>query len=109
MESLYGHYRYMTIVSTAGINELEESAIIGFDITNDNPTIGLVIPVWTDIDIRLDGDGLALPQHFYSIVNRLSLQAFKSPSKLLIFTYVVLCMLISDINGSDFFPYDEKT
>jgi hypothetical protein len=60
----------MTIVSTVGINETEESAIIGFDITDDNQTIGLVVPVWIDIDIHLDGDGLAfLPQHFYKIAN----------------------------------------
>lgn len=57
----------MTIVSTPGVNDAEESAIIGFDITDDNPTIGLVIPVWTDIDIHLDGDGSVLSLHMSSI------------------------------------------
>ena len=47
----------MTIVSTSGNNDQEECAIIGFDITNDKPTVGLVIPVWTDLDFHLDGDG----------------------------------------------------
>jgi len=52
-----GCYRYMTIVSTLGCHEAEESMILGVDIVEDVATIGLVLPVWADLDVHLDGDG----------------------------------------------------
>lgn len=60
LESVYqaeGHVRYMTIVSTLGCHDAEESMILGVDIVDGNATIGLVLPVWADLDIHLDGDG----------------------------------------------------
>jgi len=60
LESMYqpeGHVRYMTIVSTLGCHDAEESMILGVDITDDIATIGLVLPVWADLNIHLDGDG----------------------------------------------------
>jgi len=52
-----GHVRYMTIVSTLGCHDAEESMILGVDIADDTATIGLALPVWADLDIHLDGDG----------------------------------------------------
>jgi len=52
-----GHVRYMTIVSTPGCHDVEESMILGVDIVDGITTIGLALPVWADLDIHLDGDG----------------------------------------------------
>ena len=57
--------RYLTIVSTVGCQSSEESLIVGIDITRDEVSgearhtarIGLVVPVYSDLDIQLDGDG----------------------------------------------------
>ena len=48
--------RYMAVVSTTGVHDTEECAIIGVDIQQE-ATIGLVLPVWADMTIKLDGDG----------------------------------------------------
>ena len=45
------------MVTTQGRQDTEESVILGVDITNAVATIGLVLPIWGDISISLDGDG----------------------------------------------------
>lgn len=46
--------RYLTVVS----NEIDQSAIVGIDWTNEQgPTIGLVLPIWSSTILKLDGDG----------------------------------------------------
>jgi len=52
-----GHVRYLTIVSTLGYQDAEESMILGVDIVDGNAAIGLALPVWADLDVHLDGDG----------------------------------------------------
>lgn len=48
--------RYLTIVSAFGPDEEEQSIIMGVDWT-DKATIGLVVPLYRDTVIKLDGDG----------------------------------------------------
>jgi len=36
---------------------ISRSAILGFDITTNEITIGMTLPIWADLDISLDGDG----------------------------------------------------
>lgn len=52
-----GHVRYMSVVSTLGCHDAEESMILGVDIVDYTATVGLVLPVWADLDVHLDGDG----------------------------------------------------
>ncbi|KAF1384650.1 hypothetical protein PFLUV_G00122400 [Perca fluviatilis] len=50
--------RYLIIVSTLG--KKHESILLGMDFPNsrsDQCTIGLVLPVWSDTQVYLDGDG----------------------------------------------------
>ncbi|KAM9376292.1 protein phosphatase Slingshot homolog 3 [Pholidichthys leucotaenia] len=50
--------RYLIIVSTLG--NKQESILLGMDFPNsdsDECTIGLVLPVWSDTQVYLDGDG----------------------------------------------------
>ncbi|ELT94288.1 hypothetical protein CAPTEDRAFT_179067 [Capitella teleta] len=49
--------RYMAVVSTMGRQDTEESVVLGVDIVEEKATIGLVMEVWCDINVRLDGDG----------------------------------------------------
>lgn len=48
--------RYLTIVSAFGPDEEEQSIVMGVDWT-DKATIGLVVPLYRDTSITLDGDG----------------------------------------------------
>ncbi|KAK1786045.1 hypothetical protein P4O66_017777 [Electrophorus voltai] len=60
LESAYPQYtRYMVVVSTSGRQDTEESVVLGLDFTSpDRPcTVGLVLPLWSDTLIHLDGDG----------------------------------------------------
>ena len=58
VESGYpSHNRYLVVVSTIDRQDTEESVILGVDIVDDQTTIGLVLTVWGDMTIRLDGDG----------------------------------------------------
>ncbi|XP_020623514.1 protein phosphatase Slingshot homolog 2-like [Orbicella faveolata] len=60
LESQYpNRIRYLTIVSAFGQDEEEQSIVMGVDWT-DKATIGLVIPLYRDTTINLDGDGTAL-------------------------------------------------
>lgn len=50
-------YRYLVIVSCVGKQGTDESVILGFDVIDNGVTIGMVLPVWADLNIALDGDG----------------------------------------------------
>ncbi|XP_056135423.1 protein phosphatase Slingshot homolog 1 [Lampris incognitus] len=52
--------RYMVVVYTSGRQDTEENILLGMDFTNKdskNCSIGLVLPLWSDTKIHLDGDG----------------------------------------------------
>uniref|UniRef100_H2Z631 protein-serine/threonine phosphatase n=1 Tax=Ciona savignyi TaxID=51511 RepID=H2Z631_CIOSA len=54
------HRRYLVIVSTTGRQDTEENIIVGCDFPTKESkvcTIGLVLPIWCDTTIQLDGDG----------------------------------------------------
>ena len=51
------HNRYLAVVCTEGRQDTEESVILGIDIIADTATIGLVLSIWGDSKISLDGDG----------------------------------------------------
>ncbi|XP_053222509.1 protein phosphatase Slingshot homolog 2 isoform X2 [Podarcis raffonei] len=60
LESTYqNRTRYMVVVSTNGRQDTEESIVLGMDFScNDSVcTMGLVLPLWSDALIHLDGDG----------------------------------------------------
>ncbi|XP_075052986.1 protein phosphatase Slingshot homolog 2 isoform X2 [Mixophyes fleayi] len=60
LESTYlNRTRYMVVVSTNGRQDTEESIVLGIDFPyNDSScTMGLVLPLWSDTLIHLDGDG----------------------------------------------------
>ncbi|XP_044139721.1 protein phosphatase Slingshot homolog 2 isoform X1 [Bufo gargarizans] len=61
LESTYqNRTRYMVVVSTNGRQDTEESIVLGIDFPcNDSGscTMGLVLPLWSDTLIHLDGDG----------------------------------------------------
>uniref|UniRef100_A0A671NNU7 protein-serine/threonine phosphatase n=1 Tax=Sinocyclocheilus anshuiensis TaxID=1608454 RepID=A0A671NNU7_9TELE len=60
LESAYAlRTRYMVIVSTNGRQDTEESVVLGMDFSNSDSTctVGLVLPLWSDTLIHLDGDG----------------------------------------------------
>lgn len=60
LESAYHQRtRYMVIVSTNGRQDTEENVVLGMDFSNSDRTctIGLVLPLWSDTLIHLDGDG----------------------------------------------------
>lgn len=57
LESVHtGRMRYLVVVSCIGRQNTEESCLLGID-CNVKTTIGLVLPVWADTSITLDGDG----------------------------------------------------
>ncbi|XP_026048214.1 protein phosphatase Slingshot homolog 2 isoform X2 [Astatotilapia calliptera] len=51
--------RYMVVVSTNGRQDIEESIVLGMDFVSSDSccTVGLVLPLWSDTMIHLDGDG----------------------------------------------------
>ncbi|XP_061461323.1 protein phosphatase Slingshot homolog 2 [Rhineura floridana] len=61
LESTYqNRTRYLVVVSTNGRQDTEESIVLGMDFScNDSSvcTMGLVLPLWSDALIHLDGDG----------------------------------------------------
>ncbi|XP_075956305.1 uncharacterized protein ssh2a isoform X1 [Anarhichas minor] len=59
LESAYPQVtRYMVVVSTNGRQDTEESIVLGMDFVScDSCTVGLVLPLWSDTLIHLDGDG----------------------------------------------------
>ncbi|XP_029923253.1 protein phosphatase Slingshot homolog 2 isoform X2 [Myripristis murdjan] len=60
LESAYAQCtRYMVVVSTNGRQDTEESIVLGIDFSSSDSscTVGLVLPLWSDTLIHLDGDG----------------------------------------------------
>ncbi|XP_070684941.1 protein phosphatase Slingshot homolog 2 isoform X2 [Pempheris klunzingeri] len=60
LESAYPQVtRYMVVVSTNGRQDTEESIVLGVDFVSSDSccTVGLVLPLWSDTLIHLDGDG----------------------------------------------------
>ncbi|XP_034023831.1 protein phosphatase Slingshot homolog 2 isoform X2 [Thalassophryne amazonica] len=60
LESSYPQVtRYMVVVSTSGRQDTEESIVLGMDFLSSDSccTVGLVLPLWSDTLIHLDGDG----------------------------------------------------
>ncbi|XP_029626099.1 protein phosphatase Slingshot homolog 1 [Salmo trutta] len=57
--SLYQGTRYMVVVSTNGRQDTEESLVLGMDFSpaDSSCSVGLVLPLWSDSLIHLDGDG----------------------------------------------------
>ncbi|XP_015240544.1 PREDICTED: protein phosphatase Slingshot homolog 1 isoform X2 [Cyprinodon variegatus] len=52
--------RYMVVVYTSGRQDTEENILLGFDFNNKDCkscSIGMVLPLWSDTKIHLDGDG----------------------------------------------------
>ncbi|XP_039549833.1 protein phosphatase Slingshot homolog 2b [Pimephales promelas] len=51
--------RYMVVVSTNGRQDTEESVVLGMDYSPSDSSfsIGMVLPLWSDTRIHLDGDG----------------------------------------------------
>ncbi|XP_065106802.2 protein phosphatase Slingshot homolog 1 isoform X1 [Paramisgurnus dabryanus] len=52
--------RYMVVVYTNGRQDTEEHILLGMDFSNKdskNCSIGMVLPLWSDTKIHLDGDG----------------------------------------------------
>lgn len=57
LESIHtGRMRYLVVISCTGRQKTEESCLLGID-CHDRATIGMVLPVWGDTRITLDGDG----------------------------------------------------
>ncbi|KAJ8401652.1 hypothetical protein AAFF_G00376230 [Aldrovandia affinis] len=60
LESAYPQCtRYMVVVSTNGRQDTEESVVLGMDFSSSESScsVGLVLPLWSDTLIHLDGDG----------------------------------------------------
>ncbi|XP_007554325.1 protein phosphatase Slingshot homolog 2b isoform X2 [Poecilia formosa] len=51
--------RYMVVVSTIGRQDTEESVVLGMDFSpiDSSCSVGMVLPLWSDTLIHLDGDG----------------------------------------------------
>ncbi|XP_056294877.1 protein phosphatase Slingshot homolog 3 [Pseudoliparis swirei] len=67
--------RYLIVISTLG--NKQESILLGMDFPNpesDQCTIGLVLPVWSDTQVYLDGDG------GFSVTTAEEIQIFKPVS-----------------------------
>ncbi|KAK7895283.1 hypothetical protein WMY93_020608 [Mugilogobius chulae] len=52
--------RYMVVVYTSGHQDTEENIVLGMDFADKDSkccSIGMVLPLWSDTNIHLDGDG----------------------------------------------------
>ncbi|XP_034048675.1 protein phosphatase Slingshot homolog 1 isoform X2 [Thalassophryne amazonica] len=52
--------RYMVVIYTNGNQDTEENIVVGMDFTDKDSkscSIGMVLPLWSDTNIHLDGDG----------------------------------------------------
>uniref|UniRef100_A0A3P9P7P6 Protein phosphatase Slingshot homolog 1 n=1 Tax=Poecilia reticulata TaxID=8081 RepID=A0A3P9P7P6_POERE len=52
--------RYMVVIYTSGHQDTEENIVLGMDFPDKdskNCSIGMVLPLWSDTNIHLDGDG----------------------------------------------------
>ncbi|XP_072301921.1 protein phosphatase Slingshot homolog 2b isoform X2 [Eucyclogobius newberryi] len=60
LESVHSQItRYMVVVTTNGRQDTEESVVLGMDISpvDSSCSVGMVLPLWSDTLIHLDGDG----------------------------------------------------
>ncbi|XP_075686481.1 protein phosphatase Slingshot homolog 1 isoform X1 [Rhinoderma darwinii] len=60
LESWSGRVRYMVVVYSNGRQDTEENILLGVDFTSKESkscTIGMVLHLWSDTTMRLDGDG----------------------------------------------------
>uniref|UniRef100_UPI0037E7F6EB protein phosphatase Slingshot homolog 2b n=1 Tax=Semicossyphus pulcher TaxID=241346 RepID=UPI0037E7F6EB len=60
LESVHAQItRYMVVVSTNGRQDTEESVVLGMDFSpvDSSCSVGMVLPLWSDTLIHLDGDG----------------------------------------------------
>ncbi|XP_066546040.1 protein phosphatase Slingshot homolog 1 [Amia ocellicauda] len=61
LESVWSdRVRYMVVVYTSGRQDTEENILLGMDFINKDSkscSIGMVLPLWSDTKIHLDGDG----------------------------------------------------
>ncbi|GFR97065.1 protein phosphatase Slingshot [Elysia marginata] len=51
------YHRYMALVSTKGRQDTEECVILGLDCGSTGASVGLVLPVWLGLKMKLGGDG----------------------------------------------------
>jgi hypothetical protein len=50
--------RYMIVITSIGVQDTEETIILGTEQqSSDNIQVCLVLPLWRDTEIKLDGDG----------------------------------------------------
>uniref|UniRef100_A0A3Q4G736 Protein phosphatase Slingshot homolog 1 n=1 Tax=Neolamprologus brichardi TaxID=32507 RepID=A0A3Q4G736_NEOBR len=54
--------RYMVVIYTTGHQDTEENVVLGMDFIDKdkNCSIGMVLPLWSDTNIHLDGDGFSV-------------------------------------------------
>ncbi|XP_062521631.1 protein phosphatase Slingshot homolog 2-like isoform X2 [Corticium candelabrum] len=58
LESRLSFRRYFVMVARIGVQDTEESAILGVDwVEGSRLRVGLVFPIWRDVHVVLDGDG----------------------------------------------------
>jgi protein phosphatase slingshot len=63
------HIRYLAIIETLNKENVEESLIIGFDIKSNSTSVGLILPVYSNCELILDGDGGFKLQSYKSTVH----------------------------------------
>ncbi|GFN76842.1 protein phosphatase slingshot [Plakobranchus ocellatus] len=74
------YHRYIALVSTKGRQDTEECVILGLDCSSTGASIGLVLPVWLGLKLKLGGDGgfsLYTDEHSY-LFKPVSVQAMWS-------------------------------
>ncbi|RUS89740.1 hypothetical protein EGW08_002443, partial [Elysia chlorotica] len=74
------YHRYMALVSTRGRQDTEECVILGLDCSGAGASVGLVLPVWLGLRMKLGGDGgfsLYTDEHSY-LFKPVSVQAMWS-------------------------------
>lgn len=81
LESIHpGRIRYLVVVtSNKQSNNVEESCVLGID-CHEEATTGLVVPIWADTKINLDGDGgySITTNHRHHVFKPISVQAMWS-------------------------------
>ncbi|VDP20705.1 unnamed protein product [Soboliphyme baturini] len=59
LQNMFSNYtRYLVIISTSTRHDNRESSLLGIDyITPNQPAIALILPIWANTAVKLDGDG----------------------------------------------------
>ncbi|CAN7941707.1 unnamed protein product, partial [Ixodes pacificus] len=100
--------RYLVVVSRPGPQGSEEACLLGID-CNHCTTIGLVIPVWADSRITLDGDGgfsVASSSGHY-IFKPVSVQAMCAETQSQSIVSVMSFVFVSGLSRSEIKHYRE--